>query len=108
MAFVMNKKEVRWVWFVYGNTYLAANSTDIMCKHYGIPVEAPKFFIVSAVNIFTTIVKDKALAKMFGTKAPTATPLLSLGLWGTRDAMTIMAAFILPPIISNRLVAQGY
>jgi hypothetical protein len=32
MTFLMSKKEVRWVWFVYGNTYLAANSTDIVCR----------------------------------------------------------------------------
>ncbi len=32
LSFVARKKEVRWVWFVYGNTYLAANSTDIVCK----------------------------------------------------------------------------
>ena len=104
----MSKKEVRWVWFVYGNTYLAANSTDIVCRQYGVPVEAPKFFIVSAVNILTTLIKDKALAKMFGTKAPGKTPLKSLGLWGMRDCLTILAAFIIPPILSERLHALGY
>ena len=32
LSFLMSKKEVRWVWFVYGNTYLSANSIDIYCK----------------------------------------------------------------------------
>ena len=71
-------------------------------------MEAPKFFFVSAVNIVTTIIKDRALAKMFGTKPPSATPMMSLALWGTRDAMTILAAFIIPPILSKRLQDIGY
>jgi hypothetical protein len=93
---------------VYGSTYASANATDTLCRAYGIPVEGPKFMIVSAVNIATTLIKDRALAKMFGTKAPSAIPYRTVGLWGARDSSTIMAAFILPPIIADKLVAQGY
>lgn len=93
---------------VYGSTYASANSTDTFCRLYGIPVEGPKFIIVSAVNIATTLIKDRALAKMFGTKAPTAIPYRTLGLWSARDCSTIMAAFILPQMIADRMVASGY
>ena len=106
--FVSTKKEVRWVLFVTGNTYAAANVTDTVCQNYGVPVETPKLFVVSAVNIFTTLCKDRALARMFGTKAPQALPLSTFSLWIFRDVMVILSAFIVPPIISKHLVNQGF
>lgn len=108
MYFVMNKKEVRWIWFVYGNTYLSANSTEVICRHYDIPVAAPKFVIVSAVNSITSVIKDRALARMFGKKAPSGLPYASLSLWVFRDMLTVISAFILPPIMSKYMVSLGY
>ena len=66
VTFVRARKEIRWVFFVYGSTYTTANCVEILCKEYGIPVAAPKFMIVSTVNILSTVVKDRFLARMFG------------------------------------------
>ena len=106
--YLKTKKEVRWVFFVYGSTYSAANVTDVTCRKYGIPIEAPKFLIVSAVNVVTTAIKDRALARLFGTKAPTAVPPICLGIFALRDSLTIMFSFIVPPIIVNRAEEKGY
>lgn len=32
--FLRTKKEIHWVYFVYGNTYTAANVTDTLCRQY--------------------------------------------------------------------------
>ena len=94
---------------MYGNTYTTANVTEIMCKEHNIPVAAPKFLMVSAVNILSTVVKDRFLARMFsGAAKPKPVPSISYALWAFRDSMTIMFSFIVPPILVASAEQAGY
>ena len=68
----------------------------------------PKFVLVSAVNIATTVVKDRYLARIFGNSSPGNIPLTTYGLWCTRDALTILAAFVVPQKLANLAVSAGY
>ena len=69
---------------VYAGTYATANSVDSFCKNYGIPHEMPKLTIVFGVNMTLSILKDRALVKLFGTKPPAAVPMQSFALWAVR------------------------
>ena len=106
--FVQTRKEIRWVFFVYGPTYTTANTVEIMCKEKGIPVAAPKFMLVSTINIMTTVIKDRFLARMFGATKPKPVPTKSFLLWAFRDSMTIMFSFIVPPKLTRLAVNAGY
>ena len=107
--FLQARKEIRWVFFVYGNTYTTANVTEIMCKEHDIPVAAPKFLAVSGVNIMTTVIKDRFLARMFsGAAIPKPVPSVSYALWAFRDSMTIMFSFIVPPKLVKIAEDAGY
>ena len=108
ITFIRTRKEIRWVFFVYGSTYTTANVVEILCKEYGIPVAAPKFAIVSTVNVLSTVVKDRFLARMFGNMKPKSVPPISYGLWAFRDSMTIMFSFIVPPKIVDAAEKRGY
>ena len=102
------RKELSVVYFVYGSTYLTANTTDTVCRKYDIPIATPKFVLVSVVNIATTIVKDKYLARIFGNSSPGKIPGITYGLWCTRDALTILAAFVIPQKMASLAVSFGY
>ena len=102
------RKELSVVYFVYGSTYLTANTTDTVCRTYGIPMAAPKFVLVSAVNIATTIVKDRYLARIFGNSTPGKIPFTTYGLWCFRDALTILAAFVVPNKMADFATSLGY
>ena len=60
---------------VYAGTYATANSVDSFCKNYGIAHEMPKLTIVFGVNMTLSILKDRALVKLFGTKPPASLPM---------------------------------
>ena len=80
----------------------------------------PKLCLVFAVNCTMSILKDKAFAKLFGTIPPANVPLGMIFIkkwiikfliiiasylsWASRDVMTILAAFILPPIVSKIVI----
>ena len=108
VQFVKGRKELTVVYFVYGSTYLTANTTDTVCRKYDIPIATPKFVLVSLVNISTTIVKDKYLARIFGNSSPGKIPGITYGLWCTRDALTILAAFVIPQKMASLAVSFGY
>jgi hypothetical protein len=79
-----------------------------MCKEHDIPVAAPKFLMVSVVNIMTTVIKDRFLARMFGASTPKPVPSISYALWAFRDSMTIMFSFIVPPKLVKIAEDAGY
>lgn len=108
VRFVRGRKELAPVWFVYGSTYLTANTTDTVCRMYGIPIATPKFILVSVVNITTTVYKDRYLARLFGSSAPSAVPWSTYGMWCTRDALTIAAAFVVPQKMAEIATKVGY
>jgi hypothetical protein len=62
----------------------------------------PKFALTSATNVSLSILKDRAFAKMFkvNNTQPVRFPPASLGLFGVRDSLTILASFTLPPKIT--------
>lgn len=65
--------------------------------------------LVSAVNIMTTVIKDRFLARMFsGAVKPKPVPSISYALWAFRDSMTIMFSFIVPPIAVAAAEKAGY
>ena len=91
-----SKPEYRWIYSVYTSTYLSANLISSLCSAYNINPDLPKFIGVSATNITMSILKDRAFAKLFGTKVPESVPIQSLGCWMTRDCLTILFSFIVP------------
>lgn len=87
---------------------MAANSIDSISKHYNLFQNSTNYlqlFGVTFVNMFLSILKDRAFAKIYG-KEVTKVPITSLGIWFIRDVLTIAAAFTLPSvaaeIISNK------
>ena len=54
------------------------------------------------------MLKDKFYAMHFGaSNAPARIPLITYGLWGARDCITIGSSFILPDIVSNVLEKES-
>ena len=51
-----------------------------------------------------SILKDRAFAKLFGTIPPSNVPLGSYLSWASRDVLTVLAAFILPPVVSKIVI----
>jgi hypothetical protein len=60
------------------------------------------------VNIATTLVKDKYLARIFGNSSAGAIPWTTYGLWCARDALTILAAFVVPVKMADYACTMGY
>jgi hypothetical protein len=104
---VLRSPEFRWIWFVYGSTYMAANSVDSLCKIYQIDDTLPKLIGVTAVNMTASILKDRAFAQMFGTSAGAPVGKISLLIWLIRDLLTVANAFILPDRIAHAVHDRG-
>lgn len=119
------------MWFVYGSTYVTANSIKTFVEHSeykqlesterhrrsnNIQSNNQSSFGKTAIFACTTIVnsgssllKDRVYATMFSSASTTATatakkiPLLTYGLWCTRDFMVIGSSFVLPELMSDKL-----
>ena len=89
-----------WLYTVYAGTYTSANSVDAFCKHYGYNEVYPKLSIVFMVNMTFSILKDRALVRLFGTIKPAPIPAMSYLFWSFRDIFTVLSAFILPKKLS--------
>jgi len=97
------------IWGVYGGTYIAANSTQAYCDRNEIDWQKPKFVASSAANVTLSVMKDKAYARMFGVVGNVRPlPLISYGLFTTRDCMTVAASFNLPPVLSEKMQENGW
>lgn len=94
------------IWGVYGGTYVVANSIESISERSKTSPVVPKFVGSSATNITLGVLKDKAYARMFGVGEPRPFPSVSLGLFATRDCMTILASFTLPKMVGNALDKQ--
>ena len=92
----VTSKPFLWIFTVYSTTYTANNCIDSLCKIYHFNDVIPKLIGITAINMYTSILKDSAFAKIFGTKPPSKVPLTSLGIWALRDVVSMAAAFILP------------
>ena len=111
------------MWGVYATTYSTANSLKTIVEHQeqyrkmeqsrqGIHQDSSSsnagkmaiFCGTTLVNSTTSLLKDKAYAKMFGTAgAASSVPLVTYGLWATRDLMVVGSSFILPELVGNKL-----
>lgn len=96
-------KPFLYTFMVYSSTYTANNCIDSLCKIYHVNDVIPKLIGITAINMYTSIVKDAAFAKIFGTKSPTKVPLISYLFWTLRDVISMAAAFILPQRLSKFL-----
>ena len=92
----LTDKPFLWLYAVYSLTYTANNTIDSICKIYKINDVIPKLVGVTAINMTISILKDSALARYFGTKAPGKVPMASYISWLLRDSLTMASAFIIP------------
>lgn len=97
---------------VYGSTYAAANLIDTASERVGASAAlhgTAKLFGTTAVNTSSCIAKDVAFTRMFGaqTTTPVRMPLSTIGLFGTRDLLTIAAAFTVPKLLADLLASNG-
>jgi hypothetical protein len=91
---------------VYGGTYIVANNVVALCERSHKSSLYPKFVGSSFANVTLSIVKDRAYARMFGVGDPRPVPVKSLGLFASRDTMTILASFTLPAFIAKKMETQ--
>jgi len=94
------------IWGVFSGTYAVANNVEALCGRNQIESLYPKFACSAATNVTLSVAKDYAFARMFGIGPIKPMPSSSLGLFATRDSMTILASFTLPPIIARELVSK--
>jgi hypothetical protein len=69
----------------------------------------------STVNMSMSLLKDRAYARMFGNQQtipnsakPLAVPKLSYAMWMTRDFMVVGSSFLLPDMVVQNLLKNGY
>lgn len=110
------------MWGVYGATYSTANSLKTIVEHqehYRKTHEETRhkqststnshgkmgvFLGTTIVNSGCSILKDKTYAKMFGTAgAASSMPLITYGLWATRDLSVVGSSFVLPELVAHKL-----
>ena len=91
------------IWGVYSGTYIVANSIEAICERNGQSSFYPKFVGSSIANVTLSVLKDKAFARMFGKGDPKPMKFTSMGIFATRDSMTILASFSLPGLISAKM-----
>jgi len=91
----------RWILFVYGGTYVVANTVQTYCNREHIPWQIPKFIGSAFANVSLSVLKDRAFSRMFGTSAPRSVPPATLLLFATRDSMTIAGSFNLPSKVAS-------
>jgi len=91
------------IWGVFSSTYVVANNVEALCGRNNINPLYPKFFCSAVTNVTASVAKDYAFARMFGKGPVKPMPYTSLGLFATRDSMTILASFTLPHLIAEKL-----
>ena len=99
------RKEFLFVWGIYTATYATANlamSTSMMYgKQKREDAAVTTFAATTAVNIPASVMQDRFFTRWFGATRPKPLPLGSYGLFGARDAMTVLASFSLPHIVAD-------
>jgi hypothetical protein len=108
------------MWGVYAATYSTANCLKTLAEHQEYSqarrssasnLDGGKmgiFLGTTAVNTSASLMKDRAYAQMFGSSAVTssAIPRMSYAFWMARDFSVIGSSFILPDLVSGRLVEE--
>ena len=106
LKFIM-RRDFSWVFFVYGSTYMSANSIDSLCKITGTNDVLPKLIGVTAVNMTTGILKDRAFAYYFGKSGAGKVGKASILIWFVRDVLTIAGAFVIPSRLAKIIEDRG-
>lgn len=94
------------LWGVYGGTYIAVNSVTSVCDARNATTSQKhqaKFAVVSSVNLFLNISKDRIFAQLFGSGAPRPVPITTIGCFAARDCMTVFSTFNLAPMLGDAL-----
>lgn len=110
------------MWATYASTYSTANGLKTLTEHYeshrsdsssessksatefGTQSKFAVFLGTSVVNSAASLMKDRAYARMFGTSGAAASvPMVTLGLWATRDFLVVGSSFVLPDILGKHL-----
>jgi len=92
-----------WVWATYGGTYMGVNMIKSVCKVTDTDTKLPVFGTSFCVNTTLCIMKDRAFAQLYGTKAAQKVPLGSYGAWFGRDIVSMACIFTLPPIVGKQI-----
>jgi len=109
------------MWGVYASTYCTANMLKTLIEHEEIVAKkqyknpAPdkdlrkfeSFALTTVVNSGTSLMKDSAYAKMFGTSNASNFPMATYGLWGLRDCVVISSSFVFPEIMGKYLAERS-
>lgn len=93
------------IWGVYSLTYITGNTIEAACKYFKEDSFTPKFIGSSIVNVGCSVGKDVVFTRMFGVGSPKPLPVPSALLFASRDSLTILAGFSLPPVVAKE-VAQ--
>lgn len=89
----------RAVFGVYGATYVAKNASTIGCEHRGLDPKWPMFLTTVVVNGGLGILKDKYLARLFGSGGARFPPS-SYAAFLSRDAVLIGVSFVGAPALA--------
>ena len=83
------------IFAVYGLTYIAANVVSTTCRRFAVDDAIPKFSVVLGVNIYASLLKDAAFAKLFSDAGASmmVIPIVTYALWFFRDMVTILVSF---------------
>lgn len=109
------------MWSVYAATYSTANSLKTLTEHQEYKEACNRnpnqntrqsagfgkvgiFLGTATVNSGTSLLKDRAYARMFGTSVQSSIPKMSYVLWMARDLSVVGSSFILPDIVSPKIV----
>lgn len=92
----------KWIFFVYSTTYATSN----LCDHIRMGSIDPaliKLTLTFLVNTTASLVKDKALAQVFGATEVRPFPNSSFVLFLLRDIVAVASAFTIPPILGKAI-----
>lgn len=75
------------------------------CKNDAVSRSAIGVFLgTTLVNTTSSMFKDRAYASMFGASGASNMPMITYGLWASRDFMVIGSSFLLPDIMSKKIL----
>mmetsp|Transcript_94420 Transcript_94420/g.262224 ORF Transcript_94420/g.262224 Transcript_94420/m.262224 type:complete len:392 (+) Transcript_94420:178-1353(+) len=94
------RPEFRIIFGVYAATYVTANLVDSACDAADVSTrlgrDVSKLAVVTPTNMALCVMKDRALARMYGSSPAAALPLAAVLAFTGRDSMTIAASFTMP------------
>jgi hypothetical protein len=96
---------------VYTSTYITANITESLCKHFDVDWKLPTTVATSVVNVIAIAYKDREYARLTHHQQHyhQSFPKLSYGMFALRDGITILSSFVVKHNVSDYLQTEfGY